>query len=163
MSDFNYYITPEEYEEAAANGISKQVLERRIRNSVWDREKALTDPPREKKDRRYWAKIAEANGIGYLTFLSRVNHLDWPEEKAATDPIQDKSKHAYRLHDANRKYKKELVALAAQNDIAYHTYVQRVQKGMDEYEAAVKPTMTPKEKGVARSEKRKRYRRNESQ
>lgn len=38
---YEYYITPEEYEMAAENGISRSTLNRRVRDLGWEKEIAI--------------------------------------------------------------------------------------------------------------------------
>ena len=42
---YDYYITPEEYETAERNGISRVLLDKRVRDLLWDKETAINKPP----------------------------------------------------------------------------------------------------------------------
>jgi hypothetical protein len=44
FSPYDYYITPEEYEEAERNGISRKHVNYRIRQFGWGKQKAITTP-----------------------------------------------------------------------------------------------------------------------
>ncbi|ASB66395.1 hypothetical protein S101413_02950 [Bacillus velezensis] len=58
----DWYITPEEYERAAKNGISRSLLGKRIRGAGWDKERALATPPKKRRprtDRSKWVEVAE--------------------------------------------------------------------------------------------------------
>ena len=143
-----FYITPEEYAEAAKNGVDENRLEVRIRQYGWSKERAINEPMREYRDRRRWAKIAESNGISYQTFMSRINIMGMSEEVAATKPLQDKRKAVKHMADRKRQIPLELRALAESNGIAYPTLRARLKTGMDPHEAATKPLMTKKEIGV---------------
>jgi len=79
----NVYITPEEYEAAAAHGISARTLNLRIRTYGWPKDRALTEPVQQRTDWSEWYAVAERNGIARVTFQVRV-HRGWPPERAAT-------------------------------------------------------------------------------
>lgn len=87
-------ITPEQYAQAEANGITRIQLWRRIYNYQWDMERAMSEPISEigKHERKSkygeYAKIAEENGIPFKTFWARLNGLKWSPEKASTKPLQ---------------------------------------------------------------------------
>lgn len=82
------YITEEEYELAAKFGISRLVLEQRIRRHKWDRHRALTQPVQERGKLNRWKQVAKNNGINENTFLKRVNNLGWhPALAATTKPL----------------------------------------------------------------------------
>ena len=72
INPYDYYITDEEYEIAEKNGISKDTLNFRIRRMGWDKEKALTKPPRKYTNRIKQVEIAKANGISRATFYDRL-------------------------------------------------------------------------------------------
>ncbi|APA04072.1 hypothetical protein [Bacillus velezensis] len=152
----DWYITPEEYERAAKNGISRGCLSKRIRSSGWDKERALTTPPQKRRSRSIrskWVDVAEKNGLPKATFYWRVNTAGWDEERAATTPPTKTSECMRRARQKsprckNRRYSPELVALAESNGIKYGTYTFRVKEcGMDPYEAAVTPLKTRAEIG----------------
>lgn len=79
------YITPEEYEAAAARGISKKTLELRVREYGWPKERALTAPVQQRTDWSEWYAVAEVNGISLITFRTRI-YRGWTPERAATEP-----------------------------------------------------------------------------
>lgn len=93
-----FYITPEEYTEASMNGIDARTLNVRVRYLGWKKEKAMTVPVRERKNRKEWAEIAAGNGIKYSTFISRISKCGMSEEEAATKPLQDKTLQIGRAH-----------------------------------------------------------------
>lgn len=86
----SYYITPQEYEIAKQNGISRATLEYRIRDLAWDMSKAINTPPRKKKSLKEWRTIADQNGIPYPAFQKRMHVYNWDPERAATEPLQDR-------------------------------------------------------------------------
>lgn len=154
MNPYDFYITPEEYEQAIQNGVDAFTLERRIRQLGWSKERAMTTPIRKQKPRGFyseWAKIAEENGIGYKTFMRRI-HYGWPVEKAATQPLASKEDlkrlalHAGKY--ARRVHPKKYIELAKQNNIPYPTFHYRVKVAGWSYErAATEPIWTPQQRG----------------
>ncbi|ARW39034.1 hypothetical protein BUN12_2332 [Bacillus amyloliquefaciens] len=151
----DWYITPEEYERAAKNGISRSLLGKRIRGAGWDKERALATPPKKRRprtDRSKWVEVAEKNGISKATFYWRVTSGGWDEERAATTPIFDRDECMRRARQKSpygkyRRHSPELIALAESNGIKYKTYAFRVSAGWDPYEAAVTPLKTRAEIG----------------
>src|SRR5699024_12075072 len=79
---YDYYITPEEYETAERNGISRVLLDKRVRDLLWDKETAINKPPRKQDySLSKYADVAEQNGIHRNTFFTRVKS-GMPPEKA---------------------------------------------------------------------------------
>jgi hypothetical protein len=151
---YEFYITPNEYAQAAANGIAALVLERRIRLLGWKKQRALHQPVRVKRKLKVWAKIAEENGIKYSTFCNRVLREGWEFERAATQPLLDQTANAKRASEAWRKIPKEYTELAKQNGIPYGTFYHRVKKLHWDFEqAATFPSMTYEECGRRNSQK----------
>lgn len=146
MNVYDYYITPEEYERAARNGVDPANLERRIRLDGWDKERAINTPLRKLKDRKYWANIAKKNGIKYNTFMNRVHKLGWTEEKAATYKVEgteERRKKAAEMTEKNRIFPKKYVMLAEKNGIPYKTFRARiVESKWDMERAATEPLWT---------------------
>lgn len=150
-----YYITPDEYEQAATNGISSIVLEVRVRSLGWAKRRALTEPIHKKrKIPNKWRKIAESNGICYSTLRYRCNRLGWPIEIAATQSLQDRKKQAKIAHEASRKYPKAYLEQARQNGIDDCTFRRRVRSGWPIEKAATRPPMTMSECGLLTKKKR---------
>jgi len=88
---YQYYISPDNYQEAEKNGIKKATLEYRVRNLAWDMERAITEPPQKGKTTDIkWRKLAKKNGIPYRAFQKRVNIYGWEQESAATEPLQNR-------------------------------------------------------------------------
>lgn len=144
MNPYDFYITPEEYEIAAANGIHRNTLNNRIRYLGWDKKRALSEPPQKQVDRSEWRKVAEQNGIRRDTFYARVNDHGWDPEKAATTPPHPNPIELAAA--ARRKIPKELFELAEKNGIAYGTFKSRVyHSGWDMVRAATEPTWTHKQ------------------
>lgn len=140
---YDYYITDEEYEIAAANGISKSTLTRRIRNAGWGKEKAMYTPPRHHRKYPQWAlDIARANGISINLLSWRVRNGQSIEE-AVNTKVGERHEKAV---EANRKYPKAIVELAESNGITYSTFKNRILRcGWDMYKAATVLPMTKDE------------------
>ncbi|MEJ9219531.1 hypothetical protein P4H46_15305 [Paenibacillus glucanolyticus] len=145
-----FYITPEEYTIAQKNGIRPDMLDRRVREQGWPKERAMTTPPRKLTDRSRWWKVAEKNGLNYNTFMNRIK-LGWPEEKAATQPLRTEEElKAQALHatDHVRRYPEKYLRLAEENGIPYHTFHHRVKYcKWDMERAATEPIWTRQEIG----------------
>lgn len=139
MNRYDWYVTPEEYAIAAANGISGKNVDNRIRKEGWRKQRAITEPLRPKKTplELKYAAMAEANGINRKTFYQRLR-TGWDMHKAATNPAgRQNSLDAFR---ARRKYPKELLELAEANGITYSTFISRIhQYKWSIQEAATRP------------------------
>lgn len=145
-----FYITPEEYAAAAQLGIQSAMLDRRIREQGWSKERAMTTPPRKLTDRSRWRAVAEANGIGYNSFMNRI-HMGWSEEQAATRPLQnadDIKRHALHATEHARVYPEQYLRLAERNGIPYATFHRRVKYcGWELERAATEPLWTRQQMG----------------
>jgi hypothetical protein len=101
---FEWYITPEHYDQARKNGISKDTLDYRVKNLVWDIQKAISTPPKvQKKTSLHWRQIAKRNRIPYQAFQKRVNIYGWDQERAATESLQDRQEAIVRARMAQIK------------------------------------------------------------
>lgn len=139
MNPYDYYISPDDYARAAANGISHKTLTVRIRRHGWDKERAMTQPV-QRQQRSAWRDTAVANGVSVETFYARIRR-GWTEERAATTPLTPKPQELAAA--ARRKYPPELHALRKQNGIGYHTFVSRIiDSGWEPLRAATEPTWT---------------------
>ena len=92
MARKSLYITPEDFEEAEANGINREALGQRVRQYGWSIERAKTEPIREKLFYHgNWLSVALKNGIKSETFYARINR-GWDDERAATEPVAKRNK-----------------------------------------------------------------------
>lgn len=135
---YDFYITPEEYETAERNGISKKTLEERVRKLAWNKEEAISKPP-VKRNWHEWAESAKKHGISQLNFYNRIQY-GWSPEEAATRPLttkQDRQKLALRMV-ANRKQKTKKAnrEKARENGIPIKTFHARIRRGWNEERAA---------------------------
>lgn len=147
MKVYDFYITPEEYKIAAENGICRTTLDSRVRVLGWDKEKAITTPPRMyKRVPKYLVEEARQNGIPYRVLIERLNILGWDAKRAVTEPIwgkEQRRKMAKKMHDKNRKYPKKILELAERNNIPKCVFYDRINKqGLDILTAATRPIMT---------------------
>ncbi|MNW46372.1 hypothetical protein D3C74_236640 [compost metagenome] len=146
-----FYITPEEYIEAKKIGVRPAMLDRRIREQGWTKQRAMTTPPRGLTDRRKWLRLARDNGIKKETFYSRVRNLGWSMERAAAQPLEtpeEAREHALRATECARVLPKEYVQLAEQNGISYATFHNRLKNcGWELERAATEPLWTRQQMG----------------
>ncbi|MDP4158210.1 MAG: hypothetical protein Q8911_00400 [Bacillota bacterium] len=140
---YEFYVTPTEYTIAESNGIHHKLVDQRVRQYGWDKERAITQPPKvENKTNKKWLKVAEKNGISYKTFLSRLKKGLSPED-ASTLPIY--------YSDHKRRYPKEYTEKAKQLGI-YRTFIWRMHNDWDIEKACSTPAMTKQEVGkIAKS------------
>lgn len=71
MNPYDYYITPEEYEIAAKNGICRSTLRSRVYDLCWDKEVAISKPPQRATEWRVVKEAALRNGITRAVFEHR--------------------------------------------------------------------------------------------
>lgn len=80
------YLTPDDYEIARKNGISKRTAYDRFYYRKWSKERAITEPVRKVKvSHDPWRKVAVSNGINPKTYDTRIRD-GWEPELAATTP-----------------------------------------------------------------------------
>ncbi|MDU1601944.1 MAG: hypothetical protein E6845_03200 [Clostridium sp.] len=158
LNPYDYYITPEEYEIAKANGICRATLEDRIRRLAWDKEQAISMAPRKQRriDKRF-IKIAKENGICYSTLKYRINIINLDPEVAATKKLQDYKERAKIMSERNRKYPAEYRELARKNGISERAFYHRLKSGWSIEDAATIPLMTRSQIGKMTKEKNKTY------
>lgn len=107
-------FTPEDYERAAANGISRDALANRVYSQGWDKERAITQPLNQKSQRTMiWEKLKDRAVVNRATYNKRV-HNGMSPEKAALTPIE------------RPNYTAEDVEKAESNGISYNTFKNRI-------------------------------------
>lgn len=144
----DYYITPEEYEVADKNGISRDTLHARMYDLGWRKQKALHTPPQTRtRVEDKWIQMAIQNGIKRGTFFCRIRKQGWSPEKAATEPLLNRTEAALLLTENKRVIPREILELAAQNGIKRCTFYRRLRYGWDYVKAATHPIVTPEEAG----------------
>lgn len=156
-----FYITPDEYEQAAKNGVSKATLNWRVQQAAWPKEKAISTPPRKQTSRKKWKEVAKQNHIPYHLFLIRINQYGWTEERASTQPLTDTKRRQEIMKKAKavqNKFPTELIDLANSNGIGSINFYNRVRLGWDVERAATEPLWSDSKKGSTNARKvRERY------
>lgn len=135
---YDYYITPDEYDEAERNGISPITLTERIRKLAWDKRRAITTPVRIKRDRSALFEIAKRHGISRKILHTRL-YRGWDELRASTLPVRtaEQSKEQGRkLVEMNRKYPLIAIEFASSNGIKVDTFRRRIKAGWGIFPAA---------------------------
>ena len=141
----DYYISPNEFNEAEKHGVSRQRLITRVRAQGWSKDKAIYTPPRVGKDRKYWVAIALENGISKKTFYQRVNKNKWCPKRAATTPIIKDNHEKGSMRREGKKYAKEILNSCAENGISRETFYSRIKRGWAVDVACTRPPLTPDE------------------
>lgn len=139
MNIYDFYITPQEYDRAEINGISKRCIEDRIRKFGWNKEKAITLKVRKNENRLEWLKIALENGIKKGTFYARINTRKWDVERAANEPIVKKP------NKGKFKYGEEVRENLIKNKISMPAFCVRLSRGWDVEKASTQKTLTREE------------------
>lgn len=122
INSYDFYITPEEYEIAAQNGIPRKQVERRIRKYGWDKKRAINTPIRKRTKYSRWLPIVRENGIPEATFRTRVKKGKWDIERAATEPV-------IVVQIRNRKYSDEVYRALERNGISRQMFYRRISQG----------------------------------
>lgn len=119
LNPYDFYITDEDYAEAANNGISNDRLRQRVRMYGLCKQRALTTPPQIHKNHSHMEEVLMAHNISIQQYRWRVNN-GWDEYRASTQPIQDekeKREQGLRIMELNRIHPQEILELAARNGI----------------------------------------------
>lgn len=161
MEVYDYYITPEEYEIASKNNISRKRVNQRIRMWGWSKTRAITESPRCMNDYSEFWDILAKNGISKKTFYFRLKS-GYDINTASTRKVMTNEEVLNLMHERVkkkvRKYPREIVELAQSNGISYTTFKQRVgQMKWDMMRAATTPIMTRRERGLLAKKKTGKY------
>jgi len=100
----SYYLTPEHFELAEKNGISKRLLSDRVYQQGWIIDRAISQPKQNKNNSeefKLWAKVAESNGISRILFSQRILVSGWDYEKSATHKKMNKDEIAAEAKKTN--------------------------------------------------------------
>ena len=149
---YEWYITPEHYSIALKNGISQDLVTKRVRESGWDIQRAVTTPPQKRTNYDNWIATAKKNGISSLRFRKRVN-AGWTCERAASEPVLSHSEIMLKTWEAKRVYSREYLDLAERNGICYSTLRARMRQGWSLEEACRVKVMTMSEAGKRKRRK----------
>lgn len=103
MDVYDYYITPEEYKIAESNGISKELVNKRVRLYAWDKHSAiLLAPNKIKKYDESIKALLKVNGISEATFYKRISY-GWTVERAATESVNFRKDIINKMINARRR------------------------------------------------------------
>lgn len=124
-----WYITPEDYERAAANGINAKALVMRVRGCGWDIDRACTEPLQRQTIKKLVTdeirqKLIE-NGISNHEFGRRIRS-GWSVEEAAGTPILKGKARAERAMRDKRVISDEEYKIAEANGIKKTTLQARI-------------------------------------
>ncbi|MCE3202491.1 hypothetical protein [Paenibacillus sonchi] len=146
---YDYYISPDDYARAEANGIKRKTVEARIWVLGWEKGRAITLPPKRQYSRKKWLPIAQQNGIPERIFYNRVCK-GWLPERAATQPLLTQAEKTAKMkanNPAKRVYPQALIDQAAAYGISRNTFQKRVESGWDWERAASEPLISLQERG----------------
>lgn len=135
------YLTPEDYEIAEKNGISRKLADSRFYDNNWNKERAITQPKRGPLLTMWdqWKEVAEANGICKSTFNSRLEY-GWEPEIAATKEL------AKTRSGGSKHFSDEILKMAATNGITPRRLYSRVfESNWPIKEAATTPLVKNRE------------------
>ncbi|PGZ45717.1 hypothetical protein COE56_25895 [Bacillus anthracis] len=151
-SPYDFYITPEEYEIAARNGINRRTLNVRVRNLGWDKDIAMTKPLGSKNSTG-WSKVKEIalkNGISRQTYYARLKK-GWKLIDAISRPPITRDQALELAKKANywsenRVLSDEQVEIALSNGISYRVAYGRIKRLKWPIDDAITiPVLTPSE------------------
>ncbi|MGK8430834.1 hypothetical protein [Bacillus cereus] len=157
-SPYDFYITPEEYDIAESNGICRDTLEYRIRKAkfLWEREVALTKPPRKASGE--WKKvkhIALQHGVKRQTFSYRRSK-GWSVEEASTTPPLSRAESLRRanlLNNNNTVFTREELQQIDKNKLHRNIVYFRYKKLKWSKEDAINLPIVPAEESGRRGKK----------
>ena len=155
-----YYITPEDYEEAAKNGISKTTLESRVYYLNWNIKKAVSKPVRRLKKHNLTSEDKELivkNNLTVDIFYQRVNKLGWSKEKAINTPKDEAPLKHHRKEKKSEIFTKEQMEKAKKNGLTYTQIYQRVKLCKWSVEEAVNTPLMTNEESLKRAREKSSY------
>jgi hypothetical protein len=115
------YLTPEDYETAAKNGINTGIAYRRFYIYGWSRERTITEPVKIRSESE-WSKLKDRAVVSDQTFRTRIKQ-GWTPEKAALTP-------GIPLHLRSRKrgiLRDHHLEIAESNGIGEYTVRARIR------------------------------------
>ena len=130
---YEWYITPEEYEEAEKNGISRDTLEYRVRYLAWNKEDAVNKPLRNERYKEFnkYKEMAIKNGIPVATFYHRIYKQKISYKEAATKKP--------------KRYPEWVKYKLKENGIKFNTFCKRIENGWDLKRACTEKTHSKEE------------------
>ena len=154
-----YYVTPEEYDIAEQNGISRILVWERKYRYGWKNEKCITEPVRQYRNvpKRFKDKAKEL-GISNAAACVRMGR-GWSMEAAYTTPLiteAEKQERARKAKKKRRKFTDEEYKIMEQNGVKVKLAHQRIRENGWDRELAISiPPMKPQESGAMGYEKLK--------
>ncbi|MFA2857602.1 hypothetical protein [Bacillus paranthracis] len=147
MSDF--YLTPEDFERAAKNGISEETLRQRVYGYRWRKDRAIKEPVRKTNETGWkeYKEIAIAHGISARTYRKRRAKGMTPFE-AATTPLMSKKeiqKLSLKIRQEKRSFTEEEIKIAESNGVNYQALLSRKKRHWDIEKAINTPLLTVEE------------------
>lgn len=142
MSDF--YLSPEDYQRAAVNGIHEKLLEYRFYTTNWDKERAITQPVRTGKISSELFAKAETHGITPDQLRWRLDNTELTEHEAAT--ISKQELFDRRINSQSTYVSPAIKKLGEENGIKYQTVYMRIKKGMNPVKAATMKPLAPRDR-----------------
>lgn len=155
MSEFE--LQPEDFERAAANGIHAALVKQRFNSGSFEKERAITQPPRVPRANTELDDQAAANGISSTTLRWRLENTDLTNEEAAT--LSTRKMIDRRIERQSHYVTPDIRKLAESNNIKQQTVYRRIKKGMDPVIAATKKPLSPSERqslGVAKRKQKQK-------
>ncbi|HFJ9381210.1 TPA: hypothetical protein ACGW65_005737 [Bacillus paranthracis] len=146
---YDYYVNPEEYEIASRYGVSRKLLDHRIRNLGWDKDFAMTESPRKASEWSKVKKIALKNNIRRTTFKSR-RRRGWSLIDSITTPPLSREEALKRANECNRVLTDEQIQRAKENGLKINTVYERIKKLKWDIEEALTIPVLPKEERMRR-------------
>ncbi|HDR7708580.1 TPA: hypothetical protein QCX89_000484 [Bacillus cereus] len=147
---YDHYITPEEYEAAAKNGISASTLWYRVYDLYWDKEVAISKSPQRATEWRSVKETALRNGISRNAFNKR-RRRGWNLIDSITKPPMSREEALKCANQCNRKYSKlteEQIQIFKSNGLKPSTVYMRIRKLKWEIEEAITtPVLSSSEAG----------------
>ena len=150
MKNKRYYVTPEEYEIAENNGISRQNVYNRVYMIGWDVEKAITDKVKRKKGYKKLLEKSNSN-VKYGTFIYRVNKGLSIEEALNNKVLSKEEVSELMIQSRCSVFTREEIARAKKNGICYRTLHWRVQKSKWDREKAITTPVLSSEEVMKRA------------
>lgn len=146
-SPYDYYITPDEYERAERNGVSRKLLNVRVRRYAWDKDIAMTKPPQKTAEWSTVKEIALKNNICRSTFKSRRKR-GWSLVDSMTKPPMSQEEALKRANQRNRVLTDEQIQQARMNGLKRSTVYDRIKKLKWDIEEAIStPILSAEERG----------------
>lgn len=138
-----FYITPDDFETAAQNGIPRNTVISRVNTHGWDIDRAITQPSRKKRVDYVttWNEWKSRSKVSRNTFTARLRY-GWTPEKAALTSVMKPGNYRKKLFTG------EQMKIAESNGVSIRTAWHRYYVlGWSTEKAVSTPIMSRKESG----------------